>query len=755
MSFNTSDKKIIRKSLSLILMAGGASVVAPVYGETGRTLEEVVVTARKRAESIQDVPVAVSAIAGDDVKNAFTLDTTSLSQFAPNVVMDTIEAGTPAGGGFSIRGISYQDVEKAFDPTVLVAVDGVPLATGTGQVFDLLDIERIEVLRGPQGTLFGKNVVGGLINIHREKPRTDEVSGKVRARVGTYGKQDLELLYNYGEEDWAVKLTGASLNQSKGYTKNDIAGDMGKKDTTRAGVHWLFDASERVTLQAQYNYTNMEGIAAATLATSTDNADVFCGMYQANGYECGGEFGDTVRPGGEGSDRRRSYANYRGGVGLETHQAIWQLDSELSDTLMLTYLGGWLTSNDEYKADFDGSAATLYHVNRYGDYSQVTHEIRISSDAGGNLLWQAGVFSANSDATSNQLSQVFSTTWTPLEETETSSESHSVFFEGDYSMLDSKLTLTAGTRFITETKRMDRDVSDPATGAYSVGPNAGGERTDNDWIYRLGGRYQFTEDLMAYVTTSTGFRSGGFSPRASTQASLSEGFGPETLTNYEAGIKSIVFEGRLKLNATIFHMVYEDMQTEVSLPAPNVATGNELAIRNIGEAEFDGAELEFDLLLNDWWRFSGNVGYLDANYTEFVADVYGDGIVADESDLNIRRAPELTYSVQNVLDWSVGGGLVSWRLSYSWRDDYESTLTNHPGTQIEAFGLLDSSLTFERDQWRVSVFGRNLTDDDSYSHDYVVTPNRPQPGVDNPGSLWKFATTRSPREFGLEVAYSF
>ncbi|MBW2942438.1 TonB-dependent receptor [Zhongshania aquimaris] len=755
MSFIDNDNKLICKSLGIIVMAGGTSIATPVYAEGARTLEEVVVTARKREESIQDVPVAVSAIAGDDVKNAFTLDTTSLAQFAPNVVMDTIEAGTPAGGGFAIRGISYQDVEKAFDPTVLVAVDGVPMATGTGQVFDLLDIERIEVLRGPQGTLFGKNVVGGLINIHRERPRTDEVSGKVRTRLGTYGKHDLEALYNYGEEEWAVKLTASTLNQSKGYTKNSVAGDMGKKDTDRAGVHWLFDASDSVTLQAQYNYSNMEGIAAATLGTATDSSDTFCGFYQANGFDCGGEFGQTIRPAGESSDRRRSYANYRGAVGLETHQAIWQIDSDLNDSLTLTYVGGWLTSADEYKADFDGSPATLYHVNRFGDYNQVTHEIRISSDAGGNLLWQAGVFSANSDATSNQLTQIFSTDWSPFSQTETSSESHSVFFEGDYSMLDSKLTLTAGTRFITETKRMDRDVFDVTAGTYNVGPNAGGERTDNDWIYRLGARYQFTDDLMAYVTNSTGFRSGGFSPRASSPESLSEGFGAETLNNWEAGIKSTVMDGKLKLNATVFHMIYEDMQTEVSLPAPSIPEGQEQAIRNIGEAEFNGVELEFDLLLTDWWRFSGNVGYLDAKYTDFVADIYGDGIVADESGLKLRRAPEITYSVQNVLDWSVSGGLLSWRVSYSWRDDYEATLTNHPGTQIEAFGLLDSSLTYERDEWRVSLFGRNLTDDDSFSHDYVVAPNRPQPGVQNQGSFWKFATVRSPREFGLEVTYSF
>ncbi|GAB3114267.1 TonB-dependent receptor [Aestuariicella hydrocarbonica] len=755
MSVVNLHKQSLSGVIGLLCVAGTSALTFPAFAEGGLSIEEVVVTARKRAESIQDVPLAVSAIAGDDVKNAFTLDTTSLAQFAPNVVMDTIEAGTPSGGGFSIRGISYQDVEKAFDPTVLVAVDGVPLATGTGQVFNLLDIERIEVLRGPQGTLFGKNVVGGLINIHRTKPKLDESSGKIRGRVGEYGKKDLELLYNYGEEDWAVKLTASSLNQDKGFTKNSVSGDLGKKDTTRAGIHWLMALNDSVTLDAQYNYSNMEGYAAAIMPTATDTSDVFCGAYQAYGYVCGGEFGDVVRPAGEKSDRRRSYSDYRGAVGLESHQAIWQVEAELTDSLSLTYIGGWLTADDEYQADMDGIDAVLYHVDRWGDYSQVTHELRFSHDAGGSLLWQAGVFTATADATSNQLSQVFTPVWSPREATETASESHSIFFEGDYSLLDEKLTLTAGTRFITETKRMDRDVYDPATGAYLVGPNAGGERTDNDWIYRWGARYQFADELMVYFTNSTGFRSGGFSPRASTEASLSSGFAPETLTNWEAGIKSTWFDGRLKLNATLFHMVYEDMQIEVSLPAPNVATGNEIAIRNVGEAEFSGVELEFDVLLSEWWRVSGNAGWLDAKYSNFNADIYGDGIVADESNLEIRRAPELTYSLQNVFDWSVGDGLMSWRTSYSWRDGYASTLTNHPGTEIESFGLLDTSLTYELDQWRISLFGRNLTDEDSYTHDYAVSPNRPTAGTENPGSLWKFATVRSPREWGLEVTYTF
>ncbi|MFA7555756.1 MAG: TonB-dependent receptor [Spongiibacteraceae bacterium] len=753
MLFPNSHKKKLCKAISVLSVFSGTLISLPSHSAT--SLEEVVVTARKRAESIQDVPVTVSAIAGEDIQNSFTLDTTSLAQFAPNVVMDKIETGTPGGGGFSIRGISYQDVEKAFDPTVLVAVDGVPLATGTGQVFDLLDIERIEVLRGPQGTLFGKNVVGGLINIHRLKPKLNETSGKIRTRAGSYQKADIDALFNYGEDTWAMKLTASSLNQGEGYTKNSIAGDMGKNDTVRVGAHFLWEPNDIFRGEIQANYSDMDGVPAALIPTATNTKDVFCGIYQSLGYQCGGALGDPARLPGESVDRRKSTADYIGQMSLETQQVIAEFSVDITEDFTMTYIGGWLAADDQYAADMDGVNAVIYHVNRFGDYEQITHEIRLSRDAGDSLTWQAGLFSASADAESYQLTQAFSTDWNPFEDTVTSSESHSIFFEGDYAMLNDKLVLTAGARYIVETKRMDRDVTDTNTGVINVGPNAGGERTDNDMIYRWGARYHFTDDLMVYFTNATGFRSGGFSPRGSTPETLASGFSPETLTNWELGVKSTLFDGRLQLNATVFHMIYEDMQIEVSLPASNVATAQELAIRNVGEAEFNGVELEFNVLLADWWRVSGNAGWLDAEYTEFNADIYGDGIIADESDLELRRAPEFTYSIQNVFDWNVGAGQLVWRTGYSWRDDYQATLTNHAGAQVEAFALVDSSVSYEMDSWRVALFGRNLTDEDSYTHDYVVSPVRPTAGSPNNGALWKYGNARSPREWGVEVMYTF
>jgi len=752
MKKESCTKKNKLSAIMAAVLAGSAA--ANVHSQEGAamttTLEEVVVTARKRSESIQDVPVAVSAITGSDIESAFTLDTTSLAQFAPNVVLTTIEAGSPANGGFAIRGISYQDVEKAFDPTVVVAVDGVPLSTAVGQVFDLIDVERIEILRGPQGTLFGKNVVGGLINIHRVKPKLDEISGSLRGRVGEYDKSQGDFLFNYGEEHWAMKLTGGIARQGKGYTKNRIGSDPDKRDSSHAGAHFLWAPNEIFTGELQLNYSKLEGNSAAQINTSKDENDIFCGAFGT----CSGSFGRPVT-----GDRRRIETDYIGRVGLETVRASTELNVQITEDHTLTYIGGWLTANDLFSADSDSTALPIFAFERWGEFSQTSHELRISGEGDSPLSWQAGLFSTTSDGDTYQLSNTFLLTgvnaWTPFEDTETRSESHSIFAEGDYRMLEDKLVWTLGTRYITETKEMSRSVSDTLTGDFSIGPNAGGKRTDNDWIYRWGVRYHFSDDLMVYFTNSTGFRSGGFSPRANTQEVLGKGYAPETLTNYEAGLRSTLLGGRMNLNVTAFHMVYEDMQVEASIPAPNLATQQQLAILNVGEAELSGLELEVDYLAHDYWKLSANLGLLDADFKKFTADLYGDGIIADETGLDMRRAPKWTASLHSTIDIPVGQGNISWRISYTWQDDYETTLNNHPGTEVDAHGMLDSSLSYDIASWRLSLFGRNLTDEDHYSHALSINSGRPQAGGGNPGSFWTYGVPVAPREIGVEALYRF
>jgi len=739
-------------------------------------LEEIVVTARRKAEDIQSVPLAVSAISGQDVEASFTLDTTGLRAFAPNVVFDTIETGTPGGGGFSIRGISYQDVDKGFDPTVLVAVDDVPLASGTGQVFDLIDIERIEVLRGPQGTLFGKNVVGGLINVHRTKPKLRETSGKVRVRAGEFEKYSADALFNYGEETWAVKLTGGFERQDEGYIDNLGGGELWNRDTDRFGAHLLWSPNETFTAEAIIDYSKLGGTPGAVFLLDIDQKDTFCFLtqiYDSLGIPPGGTY-CSGKP-GEPATRNRdtAAAGIKTSNKLEKWQFTTRLTANVTDDHTLTYIGSWMHADDDQTHDGDGTLYPIYHYRRWGDFEQVSNELRLSRDTGSNLTWQVGVFQASADGTLFQ-----DTALTLLDpncafagpcthETGlTTSDSYSIFGEADLALLDDKLVFTAGARYISETKRIARSVFSYADNEFQLAPNSGGSRTDDDTIYRLGARYHFTDDVMAYVTTSTGFRSGGLSPRAQTAQVLARGYDPEKLTNYEVGLRTTLFDN-LIFNITAFRMDYEDMQIELAVPSLDlqgnvVGTGTQLAIDNAGEAQLQGVEIDFAWLLTRWWRLSGNVGYLDSEYKELFVNIWGDQDATgallpptDETGLKMRRAPEWSYAATSTMDWNVGPGAVSWRISYSWTDDYEATITNYPGSAIPSFGILDSSISYEMDNWKVSLFGRNLTDEDTWTHSYVVNPVRPTATDPAPGTLWRFAQRRAPREVGIELLYKF
>ncbi len=753
-------------------LAAAVSVATPAMAQQ---LEEVLVTARKKVESIQDVPVAVTAIAGEDIEMAFTLDTTGLQAFAPNVVFDTIEMGTPGGGGFSIRGISYQDVDKGFDPTVLVMVDDVPLATGTGQVFDMIDIERIEVLRGPQGTLFGKNVVGGLINIHRVKPQLGEVSGKVRGRVGEYDKYSGDVLFNYGEDTWAVKLTGGFERQDEGYIDNDQGGDLWNRDTEHFGIHGLWAPSDTFTGELIVDYTNLSGTPGAVFNVDIDAKDTFCAITQgldAAGVPPGGVY-CSGKPGEPSTGRDTASANRKTDNQLEKWSATFRMVSEFGDDYSLTYIGAWLDADDDQTLDGDATPYEIYEFRRWGDFTQVSNEVRLARDTGSKLTWQAGLFQAYAKGTNNQ-DTVLTLLGCDLggdpctyEFGETQSDSYSIYGEADYAMLDDRLVFTLGARYINETKKLAREVFNYATGGYDLPPNSGGSRTDSKIIYRGGARFFFTDDIMAYATVSTGFRSGGLSPRAQTPEVLARGYKPESLINYEAGLRTTLFDGSLIFNLTGFMMEYEDMQIELAVPSLDaqgnpVGTGTQLAIDNAGKAKISGFEMDFQWLLTDWWRLSGNAGYLDAKYDELFVNIWGDqdanGVLLppqDETNLDLRRAPEWNYSVASSMNWDIGPGELNWRISYSWTDSYEATITNYYGSAIDEYGILDSSVSYRMDNWQFSLYGRNLTDEDTWTHSYVVNPLRPTATDQAPGTLWRFAQRRAPSEVGFEVVYDF
>lgn len=742
------------KTLSRLPLACAvfAALGNPVTVSAQMALEEVVVTARKRAESIQDSPLAVSAIGKDTIDASFLGDSTGIVQYSPNLVFDDISAGTPNGGGISIRGISFQDVEKTFDPTVLIHLDGVPLGTNSGNAMSLLDIERIEVLRGPQGTLFGKNAVGGVINIIRTKPIIGEWAGKVRVRAEKYDANSVEGVLNVPlGETAALKLNMAQVEKA-GYFENVTTGkDEGDSTDDRFGAHLLWDITDDFRAEVQYNRSEQDGTLAPMLSINSSQAT----LCQAFGV-CAASDNKPLS-----GDRRKGAGGLIQDFEVESEDYQIDLNWAINDDISAVFTYAHREMDEVSYLDFDGSPQELFHAYRPNEYEQDSMEIRFDYDAGGPLTFTGGYFKWKSELTDweneTDISTIlglavdacgFDTVACNLQTATAESDSDSVFFEGDY-RLSEEWVVTAGARYIEETKKLTKSTTLPVFGTTQL-PETDGERTDDDIIYRLGLRWEPNPDLMTYFTYSTGFRSGGFSIRATSPEIVSEGFEPETISNYELGIKATAFDSRLRYAVTMFYMEYDDMQQEVNIPLPGPGAGQQDAVLNVGASTIQGIELEMTAILNDYFSVDFNGGYLDAQYDEFEGRIFGDGSLTDDnSDLPMRRAPEWTYTAALNYMQDFDEGTLTGRLSYNWRDDYAGTVTDFPGTHVDAYGVLDASVSYQFGNWRVGVFGRNLTDEDQYSHTFVAAPNS------DGSSLFTFVTPRPPRTFGAELVYTF
>ena len=736
-----SEPSLVNRAVALTLRRRSAAVWAvlsattalPVYadspGGADKSIQEVIVTARRRDENIQDVPVAVSAISGDLIEQAHLPSTNQLAQFVPNVIFDNIEAGTPGGGAFAIRGVSYQDVEKTFDPTVLVMVDGVVRGSGTGQTMSLLDVKDIQVLRGPQGTLFGKNAVGGIINITRRAPETGSVFGAVSASAGNYGANDFNGYLNLGGSNVALKLTAARLDHDGYFPNRTRHEDEGARTEEDYGVAVLWQPVEQFSLKVSYDYKDIDGSPAPTLNISDRSApgaagDLLCSAFA----QCAPGAGKT-----QADDPFVNLGSRKAELAYKEDFAVAEANWDFAPDYRMTYLFGYLKSDDFIAFDSDGSPADFFSIRRSGEYEQKSHELRVSR-SGRDYNWQAGVYFWDSDSGDTQIYELtnFADTFTG------SSESSSVFGEGDLRFAD-RWVATGGFRWIKEKKEIFKE---------SVG--GGGERTDEDAIWRVGLRFEARDNLMGYLTYSTGFRSGGFSARASTLQVLQAGERPEMLKNLEAGVRSEWLDNRLRLNGTVFHMIYDDMQIESNIPCPACGTGGQqTAVLNVGKAAIDGAELELLGRVTDQWTLSGTVGLLDARYDKFFTDLLGVGTPSDFSNLPLRRAPDVTYSAQSIYDFTLPVGDLSFFVGYNWTADYAGTINDQPGTHIDSFAILNSSLTYKYDSWTATVFGNNLTDEGAFTHTYAVGPT-PQGG-----SLWKFANPRVPRTYGMKITYRF
>ena len=318
-----------------------------------------------------------------------------------------------------------------------------------------------------------------------------------------------------------------------------------------------------------------------------------------------------------------------------------------------------------------------------------------------------------------------------LQKSHQESESQAIFADVDWRVSDS-LTINFGGRYTKDDKETLQ------TGMV----NASNDESWSEFTPRAGMRYQFNDNLMAFVTYSSGYRSGGFNGRVNSVEEATQPYDPETVDNIEFGIKSEWMDNRLRFNASYFVMDYQDKQEELQLPS-DTGTGQKTVVTNASEATIQGLELELQALIGEGLSLRANVGWLDTEYDNFQ---YTDAVsleTVDLSYLEFRRAPDMTATLDATYEWDTAMGRAWVRGAYHYLGEHWVNVTNAPELENAAQNLLDASINFEMNNWRFAVFGRNLSDEDGYTHGYDVA------------GLWSYAAVRAPRTFGVEAIYEF
>jgi iron complex outermembrane receptor protein len=688
-----------------------------------------------------------------EINQTFARDVRDLAFISPNMIIDDTSQGPGGNAALFIRGVGVADVEKNFEPAVGVTIDGLFIGANSGAILRSIDLAKVEVLRGPQGTLFGRNTIGGMINVERTRP-TGELGADFRMGYGDYDTFWLDGVLNFGVTDnLAVKLSGAKNQQNEGYFTNiNTGGDEGRVDYQSYGINLLWSATDN--LEFEYTYQNEEtdqdtpplvnmaqpdtlfcsayGLCAESLTTPSSGGRYRVGrlIFEPTTASLSPPPDQIVTSAVEDLIPNRDDATFD----AETHilEARWQL----SDAMLVNYIFGTFETEETIVSNWTAEPVMLFGTDRPAEYEQASHELRLTYAAGENLNFVVGAYLWESEYDIRLRSWItFVVPDTVLDIPQTThqeTDSTAFFFEGDYAFNDA-WSLTLGARYTKDEKLSEQ------RGNLSTAP----DDPEAEWdevTPKVGVRYRFNDDAMVFGTYSKGYRSGGFNGRVDSQDSARIPYDPEFVDNYEIGFKTEWLDRTLRLNGAIFYMDYKDKQEEIGLRSDG-ATGQRISVFNAASATMKGVELELQAVPTDNLSLRANIGYLDSEYDEFTFD---NGFeIVDNSGLEFRRAPEFTGSLDATYTMAIGPGEAWVRGAYHFIGEHFIEQTNAPELANDDQHLLDMSINYAINDVTFSLFGRNLTEEDGWAH-----------GLDVSG-LWAYASPRAPRTWGMEVAVKF
>lgn len=725
------------KTFRRAAIVSAITAAATTGAVNSQSLEEVIVTAQHRAENLVDVPIAITAIGAEDLRAGDISDLTAVSQRTPGFSMGTFN---PAQPQLFIRGVGSNADGAAEDQSVVVFLDGVYLGRTAGQAFDLFDLERIEVLRGPQGTLYGKNAAGGAINVVSQKP-TQERSGAIELSAGDLGYQAIRGKINGALSDTLAGKLAFSRKERDGYVKsiapNTNLDDFNSYETTAVRGQLLATLSDELDVLFSADYSDDSRVAPGrNVGTQFLQSTIVRNYFDPGFYE-------NVLT----SEPHSEIENW--GVSV---QADWQLGE------------GTLTSITAYRetdADvLDVAFAAAYQYLGLGSLDnyfvetseQLTQELRYSIDINDQLFLQSGIFYLNEQVQREETQDIVcgllcagygATLAAPIPlfanaDQSNETDSYGLFMQANYKLTE-RLDITVGGRYTYEEKHAT-NVGTP-DGAFSIlqGYDVKMNESWSAFTPKVAVSYAFNDDVTGYATVSTGFKSGGYQGMAPNRAAASTPFDEETVTNFELGLKGTAFDNTVRFSASAFQSQFDAMQVLILTVQPSGLPGPQLTA-NAGEAEIQGVELETQWQINEYLQLAGSYAYLDTEYSSL------DNDLAIHEGNKLRNAPRGAGSLSAILDYPLSQGSINARLDYSHKGIAYQDIANEPAAAIPAYDLLNARVAYltADGQWELAGWVKNLTDEEYLLHNSVL----------NPG-LAQLSLPAAPRTWGVTVTYQF
>jgi iron complex outermembrane receptor protein len=746
-------------------------VPASVAATTGFLLEEILVTAQKREQDISTVPISISAFSGDQLEANNISKMEDLQLLTPGLVVE--DAGLSGiATTITIRGVAQANFEDHNEGPIAVYQDGAYVSMLGGINFSLFDLERVEVLRGPQGTLFGRNATGGLIHVISKSP-TEELEGYVKGSYASYDTLELEGAISGSLSDSIRGRLAFQTSDTDGYADNEISGQLddfgnriksdngGEGDSTNIRGKLDIDLTEDTTLLLTATYNDAESTPGGYqhVASFADPANDFLGtalpanIENTTSFCADPSFGGPFGPGNSclgyrdtNSDNRDGSWDTPGQFELEAEGLTAQFDVSLGE-MELVSITDFRNLERSFSEDTDGTprAGVLYSTVQ--DTDQFSQELRLSASSE-TITWVVGGYYLKIDGeyeSDLDLGIPFFTATAQLDadaDYKLDTKSWSVFGEIEFNLSDEWMLIT-GVRYTEDEKEFEfSQTCGSLVGlcgtVFGITPEVNQDKKEDDISARIVLNWIPNEDWLVYAGVTRGNKAGGFNAPATADIPLSTfSYDSEILTSYETGLKATLWDGKARLNASLFHYVYDDYQA-FAFNAGTTVVFN-------ADAEVDGAEIEVFARPFDSSNFEVMLGlaFLDTSVDDITLP---SGRIVNGQEL--PNSPGVTLSGSFSNSWDLPeGGIVFANINFYYVDERETNVQNHPSSSLDDYTISNARVSYETasEKWRLTAFVRNIGDVDYATYRLDVS------------DLFGFSTAAygAPRTAGIEVTGFF